>query len=268
MNRLGRTAILTMVSLLFVASQAHALNITFGGVDATQYIGTTLVDAGLTADKSGINAATNTADTLNGWFIETFDKDGAGGLTTLDPTKLTVVGGYDFSNTSTTGVAAAPANDDTYYAFTPEQGGGTPASVTIPITAFYAYDDFGPGNYIDYMGLYFGSIDTYNSLIFHVLEGDDIILTGTQILEEYYNGISYSGDWTASASNVYVNLDFDLLGGEIFTGFTLATTGVALELDNIVTHVTAVPAPEPSTFILLGAGLLGLVAFGRRKYAK
>lgn len=262
MNYLGRTALLLMVSLLFLATQAHAYTISFGGVAATQ----DGVSAGLTADRWGIDAATNTATGTN-WFIETFDKeDGTGGFTTLDEGQLVTTGGYGFSNVSLSGVAAAPADDDTYFAYTPELGGGTPASVTVPNTAFDAYT---PGLYIDYMGLYFGSIDTYNSLEFYLLDGGVITLTGTQILTDFYTdleGEDYTGDWEASASNVYVNLDFDLAGGEIFTGFALKTTGVALELDNIVTHVA--PVPEPSTFILLGAGLLGLVAVGRKRFAQ
>lgn len=261
MNRLGRTALLLMASLLFLTTQAHAYTISFGGVAATQ----DGVSAGLTADRVGIDASTNTAVEPN-WFIETFDKeDGTGGFTTLDESQLITTGGYDFNNVSVTGVAAAPANDDTYFAYTPELGGGTPASVIVPNTAFDAYT---PGLYIDYMGLYFGSIDTYNSLEFYLLDGDVITLTGTEILSNYYQGIDYSGDWEASASNVYVNLDFDLLGGEVFTGFALMTNDVALELDNIVTHVSPVPTPEPSTFILLGAGLLGLVAVGRKRFVQ
>jgi hypothetical protein len=257
MNRLGRTAILTIVSLLFLVTQAHAAYISFGGVDATQGA----LSAGLTSSRGGIDATTNTAIAPN-WFIETFDKqDGTGGFTTLDESKLITTGGYDFRKGSLPNVAAAPANDETFFAFTPQQGGGTPASVFVPNTAF---DAFTPGLFIDYMGLYFGSIDTYNSLVFYLLGGGSFTIEGAQILSKL-NGSS--GDQFASASNVYVNLDFNLRGGEVFTAFELRTTSVALELDNIVTHVTTIPTPEPSTFILLGAGLLGLGALGRKRFA-
>jgi hypothetical protein len=258
MNGLGRTAILTMVSLLFLVTQVHAYTISFGGLDATQ----NGVDAGLTSGRGGIDATTNTAIGTD-WFIETFDKtDGTGGFTTLDEGQLITTGGYDFRINTLPGVAAAPANDETYFAFTPEEDGGTPASVYVPNTAFYAFEE---GLFIDYMGLYFGSIDTYNSLVFYLLGGGSFTIEGAQILNQF-NGVS--GNQYSEASNVYVNLDFNLLGGEVFSAFELRTNNVALELDNIVAHVTTVPTPEPSTFILLGAGLLGLGALGRKRFAQ
>jgi hypothetical protein len=197
---------------------------------------------------------------LPGWFIETFDAAPSGGFTTINTSDIsTTGGGYGITQGSVPG-AAAPANDETYYFFTPSQGGIVPASVTVENADFIAFD---PSLYIDYMGLYFGSIDTYNSLEFNLLNGDSFTITGTEILQEF-NGTS--GNQVDSASNVYVNIDF--APEDFFTGFTLHTTGVALEIDNVVTHVTTVPTPEPSTFILLGAGLLGLVALGRKKFVK
>jgi hypothetical protein len=261
MNGLGRTTILTMVSLLFLVTHSYAYSITYGGVDAFQ----DGVKAGLTADKSGIDPMTNTANLAEGWFIETFDlADGSGGFNTLDPAKLTVEGGYGFSDKTISG-AAAPANDETNFFFTPNVGGTLPSSVKVPNTAFIAFQ---PGLFIDYLGLYFGSIDTYNSLEFFTLENDDepfFIITGQEILNAL-NG--QSGNQFQPGSNGYVNINFDL-PGEVFTAFAVKTTGVALEIDNIVAHVVPVaPVPEPSTFILLGAGLLGFVALGRKRFAQ
>lgn len=249
-----------IASLLFLATQAYAYTITFGGVDATQ----NGVSAGLTANTPGIDPLTNTA-TQPDWFIETFDKPVVGGgftggFTTLDESKLEVLaGGYDFRIGTLSSVAAAPANDETYFFFSPEQGGELPASVTVPNTAYYAYQ---PGLFIDYLGLYFGSIDTYNFLDFELLGGGSFTITGTEILTTLQGT---SGDQTLPSSNVYVNINFDL-PTEVFTAFRVRTTGVALEIDNIVAHVS--PVPEPSTLILFGAGLLGLVALGRKRFAQ
>ncbi len=138
MNGFGRTAILTMVSLLFLVTHAYAYTITYGGVSATQGG----VSAGLTADKSGINPLTNEANLAEGWFIETFDlADGSGGFNTLDPTKLTVEGGYGFSDKTISG-AAAPANDETNFFFTPNVGGTLPSSVKVPNKAFVSFGYF------------------------------------------------------------------------------------------------------------------------------
>lgn len=268
MNALGRTAILTMVSLLFLVTQAYAYTISFGGVEAKQdlYGNGTLYSAGLTADKFGIDRLTNTANASLGYFIETFDlSNGAGGFNTLNATKLEVTGGgYAFRKNTLPGVAAAPANDVTNFFFSPQPPINNipsvlPASVKVPLTAFYAYQ---PSLFIDYLGLYFGSVDTYNSLEFYFLDNTIKTLTGTEILGEYLN---QTGNQLSPNSNVYVNIDFDL-SKEVFTAFAVRTTGVALEIDNFVAHVAPVaPVPEPSTMILFGAGLLGLAALGRKR---
>lgn len=257
MNSIGRTTILMIASLLFLATQAYAYTITFGGVDATQ----NGVSAGLTANTPGIDPLTNTA-TQPDWFIETFDYQGGGGFNTLNPDLLiTSANAYDFRQ-GTAPYAAAPAGDQTFYFFAPKQGGGLPASVLVPNNAFKAYK---PGLFIDYLGFYFGSVDRYNYLDFFF--GNDFTtpaftISGSDIIDEF-SGIP--GDQTSILTNVYVNLTFDL-PTDIFTAFRVRTTGVALELDNVVAHVSAVP--EPSTAILFGAGLLGLVALGRKRFAQ
>lgn len=266
MKCFGKTAFLAVASVFFLVVQAQAISITFGGVEATQGG----LAAGLTADRSGIDADTNTA-VGEGWYIETFDKVDeqgkvTGGFTTLDQDKLTIDGGIAFRNASETGVNAAPAGDVTFHAFTPEKGGTLPARVYVPNTAYNAYDSANP-KYIDYMGLYFGSVDLYNSIAFYTAGGFERVLTGAEILGEYS---SLSGNQLDELSNVYVNLDFDFANGEIFTAFELRTSAVALEIDNIVTHVTKAPdqvstVPEPATMLLFGIGLLGLAGVSRKK---
>lgn len=264
MNGLRRTAILTVVSLLFLVTQAYAYSVTFGGVTAKQ----NGLDAGLTSAMSGIDNSTNTAVPGSFTFIETFDlPGGGGGFNTLNATKLEgSLGNYGFSNVSIGGVAAAPFDDETYFFYTPKQGGleNPFTTIKVPNTAFFAYQ---PNLYIDYLGLYFGSIDTYNALEFYFSNGRTETITGTYILSQYYGGLGtqYSGSWTDPASNVYVNLHFNL-PSEVFTAFALKTSNVALEIDNFVARVVPVaPVPEPSTVILIGTGLLGLAALGRKR---
>ena len=61
-----------------------------------------------------------------------------------------------------------------------------------------------------------------------------------------------------------MNLFFDMT--DAFDAFEFRTTGIAFEVDNIVSGIA--PVPEPSTMMLLGAGILGLGLYGRRRAKK
>ncbi|WP_432822606.1 PEP-CTERM sorting domain-containing protein [Trichloromonas sp.] len=55
------------------------------------------------------------------------------------------------------------------------------------------------------------------------------------------------------------------------TSFTIKTTSPhsGLSIDNIVfENPPTIPTPEPSTLLLLGAGLIGLAGYGRRRMSK
>mgnify|MGYP000889832466 CR=1 FL=1 len=151
---------------------------------------------------------------------------------------------------STGGVAAAPAGDTTCYGFTPGPGGSTPSSITIDYTGLLSA--FPPGVEINYLGFYFGSIDTYNQLDFYNANGLIRTITGQELLTA--NGGS-TGNQQQPGSNVYVNLFFS---GESFTSFKFTSFGVAAEFDNIVIGLTNRPIPAPAGLALLGLGLAGL----------
>lgn len=261
-----------VVGICFLTSSALALTIDFSFQTPTDNSGKT--------SPIGVDSNNNP---LPGYFIETFDQPGSidrtiitdtggqitidagGGFNTLDPTSLNVTNGLGITSGSTSGESAAPAGDETFYAFGPgPNAGATTSSVRIENTDFNAYQ---PGLFINYLGLYYGSIDNYNTIAFY--NGEDLlttdsgflmdgILEGSEILGETGGT---SGNQFAPGSNVYVNLSFD--NNELFTAFEFRTTGIAFELDNIVAGVT--PVPEPSTFLLLGGGLIGLGLIGRRR---
>lgn len=144
---------------------------------------------------------------------------------------------------SISGMSAAPAGDDTWY-----------YSVAYPLSSGTGTFQAAAGTAYNYFGLYWGSMDSYNTLSFYregslveTLTGLDVIAYGTSL-----------GDQTSAGSNRYVNFFFDGL----FDRIDFKTQGYAFETDN---HAFArINVTEPATLALFGLGLLG-AAFVRRR---
>lgn len=155
-----------------------------------------------------------------------------------------VAGGNSAIVNGTTGSYAAPAyvsggttyRDATNYLVVP--GSGSTGEATVTFDA--------PGG--NYLGLWWGSIDNYNSLVFsfETIDGTEVIVDG-----------NYFGNQNAPQSNRYVNIFTD----QLFTSVTIKSTQVAFELDNLAIATV----PEPSTILLLGFGLVGVGCFKLRK---
>ena len=148
-----------------------------------------------------------------------------------------------------TGQNAAPfgvsASDATNYLTVPVSGG------TGSITAIL------PNAVNNYFGIWWGSVDTYNTLTFYNGATAVASFTGSSIT----NPDPANGNQTAPSQNLYVNF----LGLPNFNKFEMTSTQYAFEADNIA--VGKVNVPEPATLLLLGFGLLGLAGI-RRKLKK
>ena len=149
------------------------------------------------------------------------------------------------------GESAPPAGDTTNYVSIPELYDSND-SATVTVTDL--------GGTFDYFGIFWGSVDSYNTLEFY--NGEDLVarFTGSDAIDPS----DANGNQTAPGTNLYVNFYFD--ADEVFDSFVMSSTSMAFEADNIA--VGAAPVPEPATIILLGAGLIGLAGASRKKLRK
>ena len=215
-------------------------------------------------------------------FVETLDlPDGSCGLTgagIIQPTNVAIVGGTYALRKGPTAGAAPPLNDSTCYAYGPAPGGlgalpdvtgiplppgVSPNSVLASLTIDYApvLAVLTGGQYLNYFGLYYGSIDPYNMIEFFDENGVLVdIVYGSDIIAGCSPACA-PGSQTAEGTNQYVNLILD--DGETFKSLRFTTWGVAVEVDNLAIGVGVVP--EPGSLALLGLGLVGVAAVRQRK---
>lgn len=99
-----------------------------------------------------------------------------------------------------------------------------------------------------YLGLLWGSVDSYNTLSFY--EGSTLIgsVTGTDVTSNANGDQGVNGTY-------YVNIT----STENFDRVVATSTSYAFEFDNVAYNPTAVP--EPSSFVLALAGGIGLVTY-------
>jgi hypothetical protein len=150
---------------------------------------------------------------------------------------------------SQVGQYATPAGDTTpYLTLSPVGSGvvGATGAVTI---------DFQQA--LDYFGLYWGSVDSYNAISFY--DHDTLLQTfGGQNVST-----TAAGSWTGPSDNLFANFFAD--PGKPFNKVVLDSSGIAFESDNHAYRVShRIPEPTPVSALLLG--LVGVGAWVRRQF--
>ena len=221
-----RTALLS--AALAVSFPAGAATINYGGVPAT--------GGGYTTALTGPGVST---ETFNG-------TTGNCGVTT----GITVTGNYHLVTGSQVSYYAAPAGDTTCYMSIPQNGSNGIATVS-PLSLIT------PNKKLTYFGLYWGSIDNYNSIEFYNNNTLVTTVTGAQALAA--NAVP--GNQSSSGSNRYVNIYFS--PNEIVNKIKFISTGRAFELDNVAFKTVA--TPEPASLAVFGGALLAGAVMRRRR---
>jgi hypothetical protein len=169
------------------------------------------------------------------------------GATTIDFNSgcgyATCSGDFQIVLGSASGLYAQPAGTNTEYLTVPNPISSGSATFTLDAES-------------DYFGLYWGSIDAYNSISFY-LDGSLIsTYSGSDLVGQFANGnqVNFS-------SNRYINFDF---GNAKFDTVKLTSTSFAFESDNHAFRNLAT-VPEPSTLLLILGGLLSLAGVRLRK---
>ena len=113
----------------------------------------------------------------------------------------------------------------------------------------------------NYFGLYWGSMDPYNSVTF--LKNNEQIATysGTDIAS--LTGLVANGEQQSASSNRYIEFNF---GTDLYDEVILNTTGFGFEVDNIAFGDPPSPISEPSTLMIIGTSLYGLALVRRRRF--
>lgn len=168
-------------------------------------------------------------------------------------------GSYTIGAGLVSGRRAPPFGVTNNYFATPNVSGPAFGTATIDFSSYLASRASGAPATVS---LYWGSIDTYNTLEVLGAGGTLLSLTGTDIISPA------NGNQTAANTNRRVFLTFS--GSDEFTGLRLTSNGRAFEIDDIaMSFASAAVVPEPSTWALLlvASGVMGMAVVRRQRTA-
>lgn len=170
----------------------------------------------------------------------------AGGLvfSNANGGSLTFTGDGAIATGSVSGSYAQPAATTGNFLSTGYNGSAGTFATEVALTGYH-----------NYIGFYWGSIDTYNT--FNLYDGTTLVGTvvGNQV------GAPANGNQADGDQNRFVNISSDLL----FNRVEFVTGSPAFEISNIA--LTAA-VPEASTWAMMILGFLGLGFLGYRKSSK
>jgi hypothetical protein len=165
-------------------------------------------------------------------IVVDFDNANAAGYTWSAGTIATAMG-------TTGGVAAAPAGDATKYGYVSSALTPNFATLSTPM--------------LKSISLYWGSVDKYNFV--------DVLGAGNVVLGTFSGGMLPQSDGNQFINSTNRRVTFTAGTGEVITGLTIRSTGVAFEFDDIA----AAPIPEPGTWALMAGGLAAVGFLARRR---
>jgi len=167
----------------------------------------------------------------------TFDDLPNGSLAFYEFAGVSLMGNGAIEANTIPGISAQPAGDSTRY-------------LTVSYLSPAGDVLFKFSGQENYFGLYWGSMDRYNTITF--LNDNVKIASFSGVTVASLTGLVADGDQHSSLSNRYINF---FLGSNAFDEVVLSTTYFGFEVDNIAFGDPSVPMPEPSTLVLVGSFL-------------